>query len=220
MTGANFLAYVKKVFKRSDKDTELYECITDVVVDMHLRLLSDSASYEATIELGLPTVGDFVMSVPSDFGHLLTDGLGIRDSATDEDYCPLRKISKERYDELYSQNSNTSASNRDTGLPLHYCYFGKQIFVGPAVDKTTYVFKLNYTTDGVEDITSATTSVPFTDKYRKIVRDGVLALMYKMLENFGEAESFQADYELGLGKIQANDDYNDEEFEPMHYRRY
>jgi hypothetical protein len=219
MTGSELLAYVKKIFVRTDKDTELYECMTDIVVDMRLRLLSDDYSYETTISSAL-SEGEYIIGVPSDFGHLLTSGVGIRDTSADDVYNPLQKISKARFDEIYQDNFSSTTSNRNTGTPCHYAYFGRQIFVGPAVDHGNYEFRLNYTTDGVADIISTTDPVPFTDKYRRIVRDGVLMLIYKQLEAYALADRYEADYERGLSKIQSNDDFNNLEHSPMVYNGF
>lgn len=208
MTGPEMLTYVTQVLKRPDKDTEVYEAITDAVVDMRLRLLSDDYSViSSDLASGL-VEGDYTLDVPTDFGHLLTEGVLIRDTAADDQYSPLKKISKAYYDELYQDVYHSTVSNRNTGVPCHFAYFGRQIYVGPAVDHGNYEFKINYTTDGVADITSATTTVPFTDKFRKIVRDGTLWLMFQQLENFPESDYWNQEYEKGLLKIKNNDDYN------------
>lgn len=208
MTGSEFLAYVKKVFERTDKDTEIYEATTDIVVDMRLRLMSDDyMTISSDLNSGM-SVDDYVLDVPSDFGHLVTPGVLVRDTAADDVYTPLKKILKGVYDEIYQDVYHATGSNRNSGIPYHYAYYGRKLYIGPAVDKSTYEFKINYTTNGVTDITSSTDPVPFTDQYRRVVRDGVLMMMYKMLENFVEADRFEVDYERGLSKIERNDHDN------------
>lgn len=208
MTGSEFLAYVKKNFVRDDKDTEIYECTTDIVVDMRLRMLSDDYSTISADLNSSMSVGDYTIDVPTDFGHLLTDGILMRDTSSDDTYFPLRKVSKAYYDENNHDVYSSTVSNRNTGIPTYYAYYGRKIYLSPAVDKTTYEFKINYTTDGVTDITSGTATVPFTDKYRRILRDGVCMLLYKQLENYEEASQCELDYERGLRKIIRNDKYN------------
>ena len=34
MLGSDFAAYLKRTFKRTDKDTEIYEAMTDVVMEL------------------------------------------------------------------------------------------------------------------------------------------------------------------------------------------
>lgn len=220
MTGSQFLAYVKKIFRRSDKDDEIYEATTDIVVDMRLRLLSDDYStISSDLASGL-SAGSYTLDAPSTLGHILTDGVLIRNTSSDETYYPLKKISKELYDEIYHENYSSTASKRVTGVPRHYAYFGRRIYLGPAVDHANYEFKINYTTSGVTDITSSTDPVPFTDKYRRILRDGVCSLMYKQLENFAEADKFEIDYEQGLVKISANDEFNYMDNSAMRYNAF
>ncbi len=217
MTGSEFLTYVKRIFVRTDKDTELYECMTDIVVDMRLTLLSDDYStISSDLASGL-SAGDYTIDVPSDFGHLLVDGVLIRGTGSDEVYNPLNKISKALYDHKYQEVYHSTVNNRNTSTPCEYAYYGRKLYLGPAVDHGNYEFKINYTTDGVADIVAGTTAVPFTDKYRKILRDGVLMLAYKMMENFEESARFEADYERGKEKIRDNDKFNKMESSPMAY---
>lgn len=210
MTGSELLTYIKRVFKRTDKDTELYECITDIIVDMRLRMLSDDYSIVSTT-LSADTAlaeGTYILNAPSDFGHLTIDGVLVRDTTADDVYNPLIKISKAEYDRVYQDSYSSTVSNRNTGIPAHYAYYGRKFYIGPALDHANYEFKINYTTDGVTDITAGTTVVPFTDKYRKVIRDGALMLIFRMLENFDEASIWEQSYEQGLQKIIDNDDYN------------
>jgi hypothetical protein len=207
MDGASFLAYVKQVLKRTDKDTVVYTATEDTVMDMRSRMLSDNYSYTATTPSGTLAVGDYKLSVPSDFGHLIGD-ITIRDAETDTVYNPAKRLSKEEYDEIYSQNLSATVSKRLTGVPLHYCYFGREIWLGPAVDKTTYEFTINYTTEDVPTITGATAEVQFTDQFREVVRAGVLFRVYFELGFTQEASNWASAYEGGIQKIIENDLFN------------
>lgn len=217
MTGSDFLTYVKRQFKRTDKDTELYECITDTIVDMRLRMVSDDYSIVSTTLSADPSlaIGTYMLTLPTDFGHLAVDNVQIRDTASDDTYRPLKKISKAEYDEKYAENYSTSTGDRITGVPVHFAYYGKKLYIGPALDHANYEFKINYTTNGVTDITAGTTTVPFTDQYRKVVRDGTLMNIYAVMENFEESAVWEKKYEEGLAKIINNDNYNKADREPM-----
>jgi hypothetical protein len=91
---------------------------------------------------------------------------------------------------------------------VHFCVFNGNILVGPCVDKTTYVFKISYTQEPATAVTSATSSVPFSDKYRKCLRYGTLQLLYESLENYEEAGIWEGKYEKDLLKIIINDRAN------------
>ena len=96
MTGADFAIYVKNKFRRDDKDTELFEATTDTIALMRMEFKSDEYSEEATIS-GVATIGDYRLAVPGDFGHIIGK-LSITDTSDDQDYSPLIKLSKQKYD--------------------------------------------------------------------------------------------------------------------------
>jgi len=216
MTGANFYIYILNIFKRTDKSTEVYEAITDVITDMRLRLLSEDFK-EETYSTSISALGEYRLSLPSDFGHII-GGISIVDVDDSSTYPPLVKISKEHYDELYHDRILSDAGDVSTDRPRHFCIYAEQVYLGPVPDKTTYKYQINYTTEDSTDITSDTTSVPFTDKWRYYVRSGVLNQLFKGLEQFEEASIWEAEYERGLAKIAENDDFNTSAFQQIQYQ--
>jgi hypothetical protein len=210
MTGSELLTYVKRQFKRTDKDSELYECMTDTIVDMRLRMVSDDYAIISTTLAADPSAvdGAYMLTLPTDFGHLTVDNVLVRDTASDQDYDPLNKISKSEYDQQYAQVYLSDVGKRNTGVPCDFALYGGKLYIGPAMDSANWEFKINYTTSGLTEVTSSTDPVPFATKYREVMRDGVLARMYKILENFDEASVWQNAYELGIIKITNNDNYN------------
>ena len=206
MTGSEFYAYVLNKFKRTDKEDEVYEAITDVIADMCIQFYPEDFKEEAALT-GTITLGDYRLPVPSDFGHLIGD-VSITDTAQDSRYHPLIKISKTQYDALYVDRLFSSTASMTLSRPQHYCLYGNQIYLGPVPDKTTYQYQINYTTIGFETVTSATDPVKFTDKYRNILRSGVLAELHNGMENYDEASYWKDEYLKGLSKIAANDETN------------
>lgn len=215
MLGSDFATYVKRILKRTDKDTEIYEAATDIVMDMRLKFSSEAYAYEAYTTL-VDTVGEYKILLPSDFGHLV-DNVRIIDTNDDTAYSPLKKISKAHYDELYSQRLASTTTNRDSGVPEHFCIFGGELFIGPPVDRTTFRLHISYTKEAATAVTSATASVPFTDYYRKTVRYGVLWQVYEGLEMYDEAEIWRRRYAEDLAFIVKNDEDNRSAFEPIQY---
>lgn len=205
MTGAEMLAYIKRTFKRTDKDTEIYEAMTDTVMDIRLRFKSEDFKFEAYASPS--DVGDFKLALPDDFAHLIGD-VTVMDTDNDNTYRPLKKISKQRYDELYFDRLASDASLRNTGIPIHFCLYGRELFVGPCVDKTSYRFQVNYTTEDAEEIASDTADVPFSERHRKTLKYGVMRELYLMLENYQEADAWGVLYETDLKRIIANDEEN------------
>jgi hypothetical protein len=178
-------------------------------------MLSDDYK-EESYSTSIAAVGDYRLSLPSDFGHII-GSVSITDPDTDESYPPLAKISKEHYDELYHDRLLADAGNINTDRPRHFCIYAEQIYLGPVPDKITYKYQFNYTTENSTDIVAGATAVPFTDKWRYYVRAGVLSQLYKGLEMFDEAGQWEIEYERGIAKIAANDKSNTDAFEQIQY---
>lgn len=209
MTGANFLSYVLQVLKRTDKNAEVYTAMADTVMDMRSRMISDESSKVSTALAGISALGDYILDLPSDFGHLIGDVL-IKDTSADDVYLPLNRISKSEWDVKYNQALATSVGNRLTGTPVDYCFFAKKIYVGSPVDKTTYEFKINYSSEDAPTYTGATLSIPFTDQFREVVRAGVLQRMFREIGNYPESDIWGAVYIDGVMNVIENDDFNRE----------
>lgn len=205
MTGAEFLAYVKRIFKRTDKDTEIYEATTDIVADMRIQLNAEDYKEEA-YTAGISTLGDYRITLPDDFGHLIGAVTLVDDTSNQTQ--TLIKISKQAYDEKYGDRLYDTVADMDKAMPVHFCIYGGQIFLGPVPDLTTYKYYINYTTEAFDDIGAATDPVPFTDRYRRTLRAGVLADVFDGLEAFDEAQYWRGLYNEGLLKIQRNDNDN------------
>lgn len=215
MTGSEFYTYVLSIFKRTDKETQVYEAMTDVAMDMRIRFNSESFKTISS-ELSITTIGNYTLDLPSDFGRIIGHPM-VRDDDADTDYLPLKKISIDRYNELYGDRYNDAVGNRNTGTPVNYCLFGGDVLVGPPVDKDSYTFRIAYSQEAATAVTSGTANVPFTDKYRKTVRYGVLKEMYLLMENYQEAEIWSDLYESDILKIINNDQANVRDDEPMQY---
>lgn len=207
MTGSSFLAYCKQVFRRTDKDAEIYTATADTIMDMRSRMLSDEFATISAALTGISAAGDYVLTLPADFGHLIGEP-SVKNVLTDQVYDPLTKISKEEYDVKYSQNLSTAVGNRITGVPTEFCYYGGHLYLGPAVDSTNYEFKINYTTENEPTITGATPTVQFTDQFREVVRAGTLYRIFNEIGLVNDASVWQAAYEQGIQRIIENDLFN------------
>ncbi len=203
MTGSEMLAYVKKIFKRTDKDDEIYECITDTILDLKIRYEFDTYKVEA-YSTSISTAGDYKIDVPSDFGHLV-GAMRVCDDASNS--RTLIKLSKAKFDELYP---NPNASGVTTGMPRHYCLFGEQLLFGPVPDETTYSYEFSYTTEEVETIVAGTALVPFSTFNRECIRAGTLQRIYELVEDENRGKYWEQKYELAAQKVIDNDRHNKE----------
>jgi hypothetical protein len=201
MTGSEFATYVKRKFKRTDKDTELYDAATDTILLMQVKFAPEDFKEEAYVS-GISSVGEYQIGLPDDFGHIIGTA-SIIDTADDEYYCPLKKISKQKYDELYSDRLYTDTNKMHTAVPQHFCIYAGQIYLGPVPDKTTYQIQINYSTETTSEVTSSTDPVPFTSelRHRNVLRNGVLFELHDGLENFEEAAYYKQLFLDGLNDI-------------------
>lgn len=188
MVASDFLAYIlRKGFKRTDKNTELYEAMTDAVQKMRRRFAFDEAKAEAESTDTIDTLGDFKLDIESDLGLLL--GIVLEDGGN---AIPLVRKSKSEFDDLYPWiNVDTSR-----GYPRHYCVYAGQIYIGPAPDSVSYDYRLSYS-KRAGTITS-TSSVPFTDLYRDVLAQLVMSIAYEGLEEYDKANYHEAKFEAGF----------------------
>ena len=208
MTGAEFYAYVLRKFKRTDKSTEVYEAITDSIALMRIKYNPEKYKEEAYLA-GIAAVGDYALGVPADFGQIIGT-LSVTETGADQQYSNLTKISKQAYDEKYSDRLLTTASNKNTGVPKDFCIYGEQILIGPVPDLTTYRYWMNYTTEDSADVTSITDPVPFTAELRQrnVLRNGVLFELNDGMENFDEASYYKATFLDGLNDLMLQESRN------------
>ena len=216
-TGPEFLAYVKKKFIRTDKDTEIYEAITDTISDIKYDTKLEAYKEEAYI-VGISTLGEYRIALPADFGSLIGDVILIDPDTNDSRI--LNKISKQEYDEKYSDRLYSAYADMDSSMPIDFCIYAGQIYLGPVPDKTTYKYQINYSTYETTAITASTTSVPFTSNYfeRNVLRDGVLAEMNDLMENYEEANYRRALFTVGKDKMVNKDDNNISDNQNVVYR--
>lgn len=194
MTGSEFHDYVVRTFKRTDKSTEIYDAITDTILDMCERMDFEDTKVEAYTAGGISSLGDYKLDLPSDFGRLIGD---VRWSDQDNSRTLVR-LSKREFNEKFG---DLDGDDPIDGEPTHYCVFGNQVLLGPVPDDTTYEYQLDYSTFPADEITSATTEVIFTDKARECVKFGTLSRLYELMEEWDTAEKYKMKYEAELGQF-------------------
>ena len=200
MTGLEMLTYIVRIFKRTDKDTELYEALTDTILDMKLRFEHDRFKVEA-YSTSISALGDYKIDIPSDFGHMI----GEMRCCDGTNSVTLKKVTKAEFDRMYP---NPNATDVTTAMPKHYCLFGEQFLFGDVPDDITYSYEFSYTTEAVEVIVAGTTSVPFSDRYRECLKFGVLMRLFAGLDDDEKAMKWKAHYDAEVQKIENTDRRN------------
>ena len=213
MTGSNFLTYVKEIFKRDDKDTELYEIITDVVQNLRATYFFEDYKKESYTD-DIASLGDYKLTLPSEFRHLIGDVVLQEDNGTSRQ---LIRLTKPQFDEKYPHPNDSNVSK---ARPVDYCIFSGQVLLGPVPDSTSYVYQITHSTEDETAITSATTEVPFTDRWRWVVRNLVLGDAYDLVENHEEGTFFRAKGEAEVRKMVDAEKFTTESFVMQAYRDF
>ena len=216
MTGPEMLAYVLRKFKRTDKDTEAYEAMSDVIASIKYDTTLETVKEEAYI-VGISTLGEYRIALPSDFQNL--EGNITLIEPNDNERRVLNKISKATYDEKYSDRLFDSYSDMYSGTPIDFCLYGNQIFLGPVPDDVDYKYQINYSTNDTSEISASTTSVPFTSDYneRNILRSGVLAELFDGMENYEESGYWRSLFTIGKQQMVDKDEENISDNEQIKY---
>ncbi len=201
MSGSALYNYVLRTFKRTDKETEVYDAITDTLVDMCERFGFEDTKVEAYTTSGITALGDYKIDLPSDFGILLGD---VRWSDQDDSDVLIR-LSKREFHEMFPDPDGDDPID---GEPTHYCVFGNQILLGPVPDDTTYEYQIDYSTFPADAVTSSTTEVIFTDKARECVKFGTLARLFEAIEQFDLADRYRIRFENELTQFVAREKEN------------
>lgn len=204
MTGVDLYGYILRTFKRTDKETEVYEAITDTILDLQVRFGFDAQKVEAYTTAGITALGDYKLDLPDDFGAIIGD---VRFSDGNASWT-LEKLSKLEFNNKFPDPDDDDAI---TGQPTHFCVFGGQILLGPVPDRTDYIYQLDYATVLEEAITSAAASVPFSDIGRECLRYGSLGRLYDALDEDGLATKNYTLYEKEFQKLKTRDQRNEQE---------
>lgn len=197
MSGSDFYAYILRTFKRTDKSTEAYEAITDAVREISQSHPFNERLSETNATDTISVSGDYKFNVESDFEMFISD-IVVKDGTNS---WQLLKISKDEYDRRYPNQTATGVS---TGKPVHYCLFNGVVYLGPVPDSTSYTYSMSYSQD-ISTITSVSSAVPFTDKYRVAVKYGTLFHLYSAMESDEQAQKYKALFDSELSRIILHD---------------
>ena len=124
-----FKTYVKRDFKRTDKDTEIVQAYNDMIVWLAVKMPHGNYKFQSYISL-VNAQEDYPL--PSTLIHLIHPVKFLDGSATNDHGFPLEHKTKEEYDVLFPNPNRTSPT--DKGTPSIYCVFSRSVLVGPLPD--------------------------------------------------------------------------------------
>lgn len=190
LTGLQMKTYiVNSGFKRDDMDSDIYDALTDTIMEMEQAFRFDEREKETTSTDIITAADDNKINLESDMGHLISVTLIDGDTTT-----PLCRLSKAAFDLLYS----TPTSGMDTGYPKHFCVFAGQIQIGPCPDSLGYAYRQAYSQRLTSVIDATTSPVPFSAQYREILKDGAMYRLLKNLKHFDLASYHKNDFGEGM----------------------
>ncbi len=201
MSGTEFYNYVLRTFKRTDKSQEVYDAITDTIMDMAERFGFEDAKVEAYTAAGITSLGDYKLDLPSDFGRLIGD---VRFSDGDTSWT-MTKLSKQEFNEKFP---DPDGNDPITGQPTHYAIFAKQILLGPVPDRTDYVYQLDYSKFITDAIESTTVEVLFSDNARECLKFGTLSRLYETMEDFDKGARYAQKYDIEMSQFVSRETIN------------
>jgi hypothetical protein len=130
--------------------------------------------------------------LPSTLMHLIHPVKYLEGSATGDEGWPLELISKQEYDERFINPNRTDPD--DTGEASCYCIFGGCILIGPIPETgTNDLLEIDWTTQPTDQAADADTPA-LGDKWREVLKYGVLARLNAGLELFDEAAYWESQY--------------------------
>jgi len=193
-TRLEFRTYVLYDFKRTDKDTELYQAYNDTIKHIANLHPNEGLKYQSWI----PTVaGQEDYTLPATKCHVIHPIRFIESSTSSAGY-PLIKTAKEEFSEMFP-NPNATGTAVARGKPTHYCIYSNSILIGKLPDVATYILEMDWSKlptsqDAASDLQELGT------EWEEVLKWGTLARLYESVGLTGEADRYWAlyrDAELG-----------------------
>lgn len=193
LTGSEMKDYiVRSGFVRDDMETEIYDGITDTIMEMEQAFRFDEREKESTTTDTITVSGDYKIDLETDFGHLVT--VVLLDGDTSK---PLQRVSKAVFELRYT----TPPSQENLGYPESFAIFAGQLYIGPPPQSLTHQYRLSYSQRLTSTIDAGTDPVPFSAMYREVLKDGTLYRLFKNLKNWDTAAAFKNDFAEGMNRI-------------------
>jgi len=196
MTRTEFLTYIKRTFKREDKDTELIDALNDTLYDMSTRYDFQVSQTETEITLN---DSDYKYDYPSGYAFLISNLKYIDSGGGGR---TLNQLTKEQFDDKYP---DISSSNADKGDPIDYTIYGNEIFIAPYLQTVT-TQKLYISGSNVASELGESDSPDYEDRFREVIKFGTLYRAYSDLDLDDKAAKYKNLYDEGMEKMINIDD--------------
>lgn len=177
---SDFILYVKRDFKRTDKDSEILQAYNDMIKWLSIKMPIGDYKYQSYVTT---TRGVEDYETPCDMMHLyhpirLLDGNNTVDSG-----FPLHHWTKNEYD---FKEPNPNRDNPPLGRPSGYTVWSRSILLTPVPDLATYILEINWSKRPVAQANA--TDVPLLgSEYDEVLKWGTLERLYAGMQRYDEA---------------------------------
>lgn len=136
---SDFETYIKRDFKRTDKDTEIIRALNDMIVWVSQQMPVGNYKYQSYVH----TVdGQEDYALPSNLIHLIHPIRLLEGTGSNDWGYPMTRLTKEEYDILYPNPNRTSPT--DKSKPINYVVYSRSILLGPIPDSANYLIEINW----------------------------------------------------------------------------
>lgn len=178
---SNFKTYVKRDFKRTDKDTEIVQAYNDMIIWVASIIPHGNYKFQSYVAL---VNGQEDYPLPSNLMHLIHPIKFLEGSGTNDSGYPLDHITKEEYDLLFPNPNRTSPT--DKGKPTVYAMFSRSILLGPIPDSANYLLEIDWSKRPTALSADSDTS-SLGSEWDEVFKWGTLERVYAGMSMFEEA---------------------------------
>lgn len=180
MTLSDFKTYVKRDFKRTDKDTEILTAYNDTIRWLSSKMAVGDYKYQSFVNT---TVGIEDYELPSNMLHLFHPIKLLLGSNSGDEGFQLDFITKSAYD---LREPNPNRNNPQTGRPSAYTIWSRSILLTSIPDSSSYILEINWSKRPVDQASSTDTpSLP--QEYDEILKWGTLERLYEGMGQYDVA---------------------------------
>lgn len=189
---SDFIVYVKRDFKRTDKDTEIIRAYNDMLTWLSAKFPIGDYKFQSYV-LTSPGVEDY--ELPVNLAHLIHPIRLLDGSNSSDNGAPLNHISKEEYDR---REPNPNRNNPSTSKPDSYTVYSRSILLTPIPDLSTYVLEIPWS-KRPNTQAQDTDLHSFGTEYDETLKFGTLERLYDGMQQYDVAAYWASKYKDSEG---------------------
>lgn len=172
--------YIRRDFKRTDKDTEITQAINDSILWISSLIPYGNYKFQSWIYTAIDRE-DY--GLPSNLIHLIHPIKWIEGAGSSDPGYPMLHITKEQYD---VREANPNRTNPSGGRPTAYCIFSRCILVTPIPDRADYVLEIMWSRRPIS--LSASGDLPdLGSEWDEVIKHAALEKLYAGMGMLQEA---------------------------------